>query len=442
MSDNKVKVILVHGTRARDAPWTQATSLLCRSIITELPSYNVCFEKFLWSGCNTFNARSEAAEQLSERLVADALNDKKIILIGHSHGGSIVAKLLDERPELRTNVVGAVFLSTPFINIRKKPSTDKLDIVLEKWLWMLLGAIVAGGVLALSFFGQLRWFHIALVVTPFFLGTNLLLAKYRGFRIPSSMDEWMSNTWVREERLVRRKIMQLMAQVNIRFIDRDMCLFVRTTGDEASSALAALQTFGSIVDYASLFFIQLAYVFITASDVDTLKDKNIRFGGIFRIVWIALISITLTGIILAKLSILLPSYWFDRLLFILRKASWINVFWLFLIPATLTLATWLLFPVFFAIAGAMMALFARAFGGAPFSFIWPFVQLSVEATPPGRWHLVHIDCKPEELDWRKTIPSLAHSRSYEDPEAIRQVISWIRQRLGENASSHVRPDSP
>jgi hypothetical protein len=75
-------VTLVHGTFARNAPWTQEGSLL-RSTLTNKLGDDVTFRAFLWSGDNSFAARADAAKELRallDRDVQSRPNDKHAVI--------------------------------------------------------------------------------------------------------------------------------------------------------------------------------------------------------------------------------------------------------------------------------------------------------------------------------------------------------------------------
>lgn len=135
-------IFMIHGTFAPNAPWTQPGSLLRTSIeLATLPS-SVRFEQFCWSGSNFHSHRLRAASALFERLEAACATDPeaKLIVIGHSHGGTVISLMLSRHPEIASLLSGVVFLSTPFIVASRRPHTARLESLSEHIMPMLAGA--------------------------------------------------------------------------------------------------------------------------------------------------------------------------------------------------------------------------------------------------------------------------------------------------------------
>ena len=127
-----VNITLVHGTWgrgffARDPLrvrkgglfWFQPQSRFFSELSVRLADKNIGFEAhaFLWSGANSFYARSEAARRLAIDLNRNRQHNPtaKQFVIGHSHGGTVAmlaSKDLDEanKPHLIT-------LATPFVEL-------------------------------------------------------------------------------------------------------------------------------------------------------------------------------------------------------------------------------------------------------------------------------------------------------------------------------------
>lgn len=113
------KVILVHGTFARKSPWAFADPV--RSLITkrlgEHAGFNGEVERFAWSGRNSSKARDIAARELSEQLKQELSEfDRKIYLIGHSHGGNVAMAAAGYLPVGLQPNVAVCTLGTPFLD--------------------------------------------------------------------------------------------------------------------------------------------------------------------------------------------------------------------------------------------------------------------------------------------------------------------------------------
>lgn len=106
-------IVLVHGTWARDAPWTGEASRL-RTALAEHCPQPVSFYVFAWSGRNSFRDREAAVSALQHvlRERADACHDP-ILIVAHSHGGNIAFEALRSDSNL-SHRCRLVCLSTPF----------------------------------------------------------------------------------------------------------------------------------------------------------------------------------------------------------------------------------------------------------------------------------------------------------------------------------------
>jgi pimeloyl-ACP methyl ester carboxylesterase len=137
--------VLIHGTYAKGAAWTKGGSPI-RKTIEEACLEKKAVAEFVtveWSGKNTISDRIRAAETLmtviKQLRYAEPLN--KIVLIGHSHGGSIISYYL-RRFGLDTPVDGAIFLSTPFLALRKMTGLDR-RIVVHFYVFCVTTQVVA-----------------------------------------------------------------------------------------------------------------------------------------------------------------------------------------------------------------------------------------------------------------------------------------------------------
>ncbi|MBI1392288.1 MAG: hypothetical protein GC152_06045 [Alphaproteobacteria bacterium] len=119
--------ILVHGTGdaapsapGADAKWWEPQSDFTRELLAADPGARA--EAFIWSGDNDELKRRAAALALLK--VLRKRKDERIILIGHSHGGSVIALALRMAAAKRldlSNVVRWTTVGAPFIQMKRKP---------------------------------------------------------------------------------------------------------------------------------------------------------------------------------------------------------------------------------------------------------------------------------------------------------------------------------
>jgi pimeloyl-ACP methyl ester carboxylesterase len=113
-------IILIHGTFARGTSWSRTGSDLTRPLKESFPDASTL--PFDWTGVNSHDARIAAGRELAtfiRQLQADHPN-RKIALIGHSHGGNVLLYALRESG-IASVVTSVVFLGTPFFRFKKIP---------------------------------------------------------------------------------------------------------------------------------------------------------------------------------------------------------------------------------------------------------------------------------------------------------------------------------
>jgi hypothetical protein len=80
--------IVIHGTWGSESPWYAADGDFFTSLETTAHKKKAAVVPFCWSGSNSHEARNKAAKNLS-KLIESYDVRTKIILIGHSHGGTV-----------------------------------------------------------------------------------------------------------------------------------------------------------------------------------------------------------------------------------------------------------------------------------------------------------------------------------------------------------------
>ena len=145
-----VRVVLVHGTFARNAPWTQPGSKL-RKALSRIQGLEVCFSVPVWSGKNTPAARSNGGKTIL-RTLRDC-PEHQLVLIGHSHGGNAILSMLDSYP-VHDRISAVVFLNTPFLLQCQEKSSIVLAIltaIFSTYSMMILGMFLSAFIISFSF---------------------------------------------------------------------------------------------------------------------------------------------------------------------------------------------------------------------------------------------------------------------------------------------------
>jgi len=125
-------VVLVHGTFAPNADWTEPGSTLVRAIRAAEPADNTLFVRFNWPGSiggyqnNTNFVRYGAGQKLGELLwqLRKQHPRARIVVIAHSHGGNVALYAARHAPHL----AGMVLMGTPFISVSPRDLTGDLAL--------------------------------------------------------------------------------------------------------------------------------------------------------------------------------------------------------------------------------------------------------------------------------------------------------------------------
>lgn len=115
-------IVTVHGTFATGPEagekWWQKESAFSRQLLSHFKSRNekIAFEPFIWDGRNSECSRRKAGEALAKHLSHDK---RPTVLIGHSHGGSVIDHALTTSVRRGLNldhVEKIITVGTPFLS--------------------------------------------------------------------------------------------------------------------------------------------------------------------------------------------------------------------------------------------------------------------------------------------------------------------------------------
>jgi hypothetical protein len=234
-------LVLVHGTGACGAAWTrEATSTLCRYLKDELDEPSFSYSD--WSGKNTHRARVDGARALIAHVNAVVPDDHALVLVGHSHGGNVIAQALVDDDHLCRRTAGVVFLSTPFLHARLLP----LAKYLPKGPALLAGAVCAIGVtvgLVAALVATTDWPRTP---NPWLNGVSLV-AVFAGLLVWAVVFDRVTD-WLTAG--AHGAVATLIGQLDLAALDargvNQRSLLVRSTADEAAGGLAAAQVLGRI----------------------------------------------------------------------------------------------------------------------------------------------------------------------------------------------------
>lgn len=272
-----VVVFAVHGTFAPHAPWTQqASSSMYEYLLTALTPHrvNLVWVPIPWSGQNTLLARQMAAKGLVEayNLMKQTLPDAQFVAVGHSHGGSVVAYAMAADGSL-TRDLSAVFLSTPFIDLKVRPGlADIISVPVTFVGYATVLAILLSGVwmqierFLFDSVALLNYIPVADIEVTRIIGVGIAVI----FPIVAVL--LLVHRWLCA--IALRKCGEYEKEFSTTGVRAGQHLFVRCVGDEATAALAA----GQFANWA------LARVFDRALSVMRWFDLFVVFRKSIRAV--------------------------------------------------------------------------------------------------------------------------------------------------------------
>jgi len=497
---DSVHVVLVHGTFARDAPWTHPASALCQSVRSELAGHTVRFHSPQWTGANSHSDRVKAGSELG-RFVLDLLqvHPAPCFLIGHSHGGTVISQALRQSPELAEVIDGSVFLSTPFIQVRRKDYCQDLMSwvhgILSVAVYVVLIAVLAviGTLLSLpslvTSLAIVSCFVLHMCIVPSLMHAETMtdfrqrLSSNRSFFVffavasllaqaLAEVDVW--SRWVPVARtmvtwgaglisggvaawLVHKlcgpargdptekplRLEQAVAGAEeafaIRNIRGDRALFIRGNSDEANAGLVWVQVayrLWSIVISLPLRATEVIMNFTRWPAMWRSQTKSTRvvLGSVLLIglgptalAMVAVLVIVIWQVSLHAFGAADPFQLDRQFNSLVREHPTLQ---LLLKPGdVLNWLVWL-YPALFAgvLIGALgLVTLGLAFGAW---FVWtsPFLEVSIEPVPPGRWRLLQIKVPDSNQSWSPlTTPELAHA-IYLSSEAQAATAKWIKSK--------------
>jgi len=233
-------ITLVHGTWGRgffaplreEGTWFTAGSDFRKALAGALNKHRFSFSiySFLWSGANSVRERDKAAHELAEHLRAKQLenSDSTQVVIGHSHGGNVALRALDQ-PELNQENILLATIATPFVEILRSKLSPKET---QRLLISLLIVTIVFFLFPFHYFiimkllinKQITEFTSIIIVMSFFLVFALLfrpLVSTWGAKRSAKIDELC-------------KLTSLSSSIR-----RHPLLILRALDDEASLVLAA-----------------------------------------------------------------------------------------------------------------------------------------------------------------------------------------------------------
>jgi hypothetical protein len=400
-------VTLVHGTWARNAPWTQSDSFFCTELARRIGE-PVIFRQFNWSGRNSFSGRSKAAIELLSYLREGIEQNpsSKQVIIAHSHGGNIVLYALRDDDKVRRRIHRVVCLSTPFIIALRRDFGENINLQTRSL------AMASRLIVAILICGVLPYFRRS-------LHANHLLACFQVFLAAFFLSTLM--VFAVQDLItgfVSKRKNRVFKELEIPRVEKTKLLVIRSTADEASLALTATQ-FAAWLATKSWKILSAPFGFFDewAARAEAWADDHM----LTMLSWGMPVGFLVTG---AFFVVLLRSgsTWLTRgdwFWFVLGGAATVTGMCMVLsiIPGQISkilnfIAGLLLAPLYL-----ILTILTVPFSPELAFALWE-VQLTVESTPTGKCRVVQISCAETT--------GLRHSSPYSDSRAIEEIVNWIR----------------
>lgn len=365
-----IDLVLIHGTHAKNAPWTDPGSDLASFLCDGLPVHSI--HRFSWSGTNSFRARRQATHDLVASLDEDrsGASTRPLVVIAHSHGGNVCRDAL-VYDTVRRRVAGFVCLSTPFFTARER----EFHVLGRHSLGVMWWIMATVGFVAAFWVGCL-----ALIRTFDRYEGPLDLFDSSGFWpiVGAAFVAWLATWfWLRSKAKQGKEAAAAVLKWQREADIPPPCpvLVVTNARDEATGALVGIR-FGA---------------WIVGAPTRWLRAKVSRRAFVF-------LALCLVQLGLIKILPVIGG-WIGA-----YSIAWAYIF----IPAAL----------FFGLTG-IATLYLVAGWDAP--AMAPFIEVNAESLYAGRAETFRAP-DPGGL-------GLAHSTVYGDPHVWQEMVDWIRLRV-------------
>lgn len=422
----KVRLTLVHGTWAKNAPWTNHPKLFTEPLQAHLGGDVELIpdnEPIKWTGRNRILDRRRAGKIIADRVSAPQTFDyDNHVVIGHSHGGSAIAYALREFPDKMSGVDGVAFLATPFVHARAMPQWQEMVatacriVVFLIWLWLVyLGAYIVME----ETFGDMD--KSGFVVLGILLSTTIAILLLTPKLI-----------FVAKERIGQR-ITDVISIVECSFLPTGKSyFFVRATADEAAAALSMAQILSWPFNRTLAMVAVLSNRFSNA--VMSLWSKCV----FWKLAAFITSSLLLLGVIFVLVAFFHPDtndYSIpEKLVYAVANEGYdcmapdafetvcitgLRISTAIVVAMIITAASMI---SLFVLSSVFVLISYVAFGGSALK-AGPFLELAVEPLPEGahRFTVLTWAAAPSRNPY-----SLMHSEAYRTDESFERLSVWIR----------------
>jgi hypothetical protein len=371
-------------------------------------------QRFEWSGANRHQKRQIAAAQLAEHIngCASKFPGAKQVLIAHSHGGNVVLYAL-KNADAYSKVTGSIFLSTPFLIFHRIRANAK-DITCGVFaVCTSITILLALGLTkVLSLGPDSIWAKVVMGVSAF----TVLFVLYRLTKavLPSGFGRELK----KHENPLEGIAANIESYYSHAIIPEERALVMRLDRDEASNLLSI-----SCLLYAALhkvempFYVMVTDVLIALQQGDSKIVSFIRRNA-FLIKIILFGSLCTTGSLMTAILAEAPRQLSHVVAYVTAVIVASSVVPVDLIVNVVLLVAAVGAITAIAVVRVLAGLLFLGYGFDGFSMS-AFCIGSAESSPKGQFACKLIAAPPTN--------GLQHSKCYDNPEAIEEIVKRIEQ---------------
>jgi hypothetical protein len=400
----RLVVTLVHGTWAMTSEWTRPRLKFVKALeraLAKRGATDVQFDRFLWSGGNTFAARKRAQDKLACHIrgIAAKHPDVPHYIVSHSHGGNVALAALRDLMEHGGDVPvqGVACLGTPFL-IRARRD----DPPLEQLLALGSGPFIATLLLALQ---------LARDVDGLLRPGPFLTAGVAGAVVG------MTAMYLAHIFAVRRAKPTLLRPKSLPKALADRLLIIRSRGDEAAAGLGIGYFVGWAVRRLWLWVYQHIY-----RPFDRVYKTSQRPRAVYaqRVAATTIAFIVLPIPFVTEYQEWLIAIWAELPVVIVVFILLVLLLWFCILGRPVVAAG--LEMMFYVPLNLLLGVFAMPF--APELILSSaYLDISAEPTPVGRHLVLKLKGRPGDLKPRGP-GGLSHS-TYDDVLCPPAIACWI-----------------
>lgn len=394
-------VTLVHGTFAKNAPWTSPDSRLAERL-EEAGLGPVQVRRFSWSGRNSFGARRQAAATLTQD-IDDLRRQYPALphyLIGHSHGGNVAINA--SLASIEQSVAGVVCLATPVLTTCRRRLTGSRQIMVGFGFFLVLYLPLID--LGNTGRGELTTFGMAWMLAA---GLGATLWTLKASSLAAKLDSSRSAANINPRRLafIRAPFDEASGLISTANFASWMLTFITTGPFGILDRFERPGMFAPMVRFVLLYLGSAAFGAIAvyaASEIPSLSPIAFIVPFLLAVGSVAVVvSVALIALAVAARPLRLARNTFLAMFFLWPLFLVANIIGgLLLLPAIVIASV-----LFAATVGVEMLICAM------------FLEVTSEPCPPGRWTLRQLPAPPEGR--------LRHSSLYLSDEGLSEIISAL-----------------